>query len=212
MTLPDHPPLRVLIVAADPLSRAGLSALLRDLPDMQIVGQLSGDPDWLQHVDTYRPDVLLWDAGWDASPDTFADWPDTFDPGCPLLVLLPDESLVAHAWAIGPAGLLLRTAPPERLAAALQAVADGLIVLDPRFPPDQLRRGASSDPSTDLTPREREVLQLVAEGLSNRAIALRLSISEHTVKFHINAIMEKLGAQSRTEAVVRATRLGLIVL
>jgi DNA-binding NarL/FixJ family response regulator len=127
-------------------------------------------------------------------------------------VLLPDESLAADAWAIGPGGLLLRTAPPERLATALQAMADGLIVLDPRFPPDQLRRSASSASSTDLTPREREVLQLVAEGLSNRAIALRLSISEHTVKFHINAIMEKLGAQSRTEAVVRATRLGLIVL
>jgi DNA-binding NarL/FixJ family response regulator len=64
----------------------------------------------------------------------------------------------------------------------------------------------------ELTPREREVLQLLAEGLANKAIAQQLTISEHTVKFHVNAIMSKLGAQSRTAAVVRATRLGLVVL
>jgi len=63
-----------------------------------------------------------------------------------------------------------------------------------------------------LTPREQEVLQLLAEGLPNKAIASQLSISEHTVKFHVNAIMGKLGAQSRTEAVTRATRAGLILL
>jgi two-component system nitrate/nitrite response regulator NarL len=67
-------------------------------------------------------------------------------------------------------------------------------------------------PVEDLTPRELEVLQLLAEGLPNKAIGLRLSISEHTVKFHVNAILGKLGAQSRTDAVVRATRLGLIIL
>jgi DNA-binding NarL/FixJ family response regulator len=68
------------------------------------------------------------------------------------------------------------------------------------------------DPSESLTSREQEVLQLVAEGLTNKAIAQELSISEHTVKFHINTIMGKLNAQSRTAAVVRATRLGLILL
>jgi DNA-binding NarL/FixJ family response regulator len=67
-------------------------------------------------------------------------------------------------------------------------------------------------PAEALTPRELEVLQLLAEGLPNKTIARQLSISEHTVKFHLNAIMSKLGAQSRTEAVVRATRLGLIIL
>ena len=74
---------------------------------------------------------------------------------------------------------------------------------------------AQADPTPlveQLTAREREVLQHLAEGLSNKAIALRLGISEHTIKFHVNAIMSKLGAQSRTEAVVRATQLGLIML
>ncbi len=74
----------------------------------------------------------------------------------------------------------------------------------PPSPPDA--------PAEALTPREREVLQLLAEGLANRAIAQRLAISEHTVKFHVNAILGKLNAQSRTEAVVRAARLGLLIL
>ena len=73
-------------------------------------------------------------------------------------------------------------------------------------PPDSL------PPGQELTPRELEVLQLLAEGLANKAIALQLDISEHTVKFHVNAILAKLGVQSRTQAVVRATRLGLIIL
>ena len=71
---------------------------------------------------------------------------------------------------------------------------------------------ADERPVEDLTPRELEVVQLLAEGLPNKAIAKRLGVSDHTIKFHVNAILGKLGAQSRTEAVVRATRLGLIVL
>jgi len=99
------------------------------------------------------------------------------------------------------------------LAAALHAVAAGLVALDPilaaavRITPEII-----TPPGEDLTPREFEVLQLLAEGLTNKAIALRLGISANTVKFHINAILQKLSAQSRTEAVVRASRLGLIIL
>ncbi len=91
-----------------------------------------------------------------------------------------------------------------------------LVVLDGSFAGDLLLSAqpeASGDrPVEDLTPRELEVLQLLAEGLANKAIAQRLGVSDHTIKFHVNAILGKLGAQSRTEAVVRATRLGLIVL
>jgi DNA-binding NarL/FixJ family response regulator len=93
-------------------------------------------------------------------------------------------------------------------------VALGLASLDPALaaalipPQDQ----APTPPAEELTPRELEVLRLVAQGLPNKAIAQRLEISEHTVKFHVNAILGKLGVQSRTEAVVHATRLGLILL
>jgi two-component system nitrate/nitrite response regulator NarL len=96
----------------------------------------------------------------------------------------------------------------------LRAAAGGLIVLDPALAGAVLSaRETSPDRLVEeLTPRELEVLQLLAEGLPNKAIGLRLEISEHTVKFHVNAILGKLGAQSRTEAVVRASRLGLIIL
>jgi DNA-binding NarL/FixJ family response regulator len=89
-----------------------------------------------------------------------------------------------------------------------------LVVIDPALCGAVMPSGEPSPeaPTEALTPRELDVLQLMAEGLANKAIAQKLGISDHTVKFHVNAIMSKLNAQSRTEAVVRATRLGLIIL
>ena len=120
----------------------------------------------------------------------------------------------ASIWAAGARGLLLRTSSPAGLAAALTAVAQGLAVLDPELTAavSPVRDSAPPPLNVDLTPREQEVLQLLAEGLPNKAIADKLGISEHTAKFHINSILGKLSARSRTEAVTRATRLGLIVL
>lgn len=201
---------RLLILADDPLARAGLATMLAEWDGVSVVGQAPADEALLSNVDVYRPDVVLWDLGWDA--DTI---PTEFNEiAYPVLALLPHEELALDAWAAGARGLLLRDAEGERLQSALEAVAQGLLVLDPALEaalrptvrPDEL------PPSEELTPREHEVLQLLAEGLSNRAIGLELEISEHTVKFHVNAIMTKLEAQSRTEAVVRATRLGLILL
>jgi two-component system nitrate/nitrite response regulator NarL len=131
-----------------------------------------------------------------------------------VVALLPDETSAADAWVAGARGLLLREVTAEQLVAALGAAVQGLTVLDPTLA-DALRPIGDLAPAPlaeELTPRELEVLQLLAEGLSNRAIAYQLDISEHTVKFHVNAIMSKLGAQSRTEAAVRATRMGLILL
>jgi two-component system nitrate/nitrite response regulator NarL len=92
----------------------------------------------------------------------------------------------------------------------LQAVARGLAVVDRSFVATLARGIPATGPSEGLTGREREVLALLVEGLSNKAIAQRLEISEHTAKFHVNAIMQKLGVQRRVEAVVRAARLGMI--
>jgi two-component system nitrate/nitrite response regulator NarL len=130
------------------------------------------------------------------------------------VALLPDEAQAPEVWASGVRGLLLRDAGAETLQAALQAIGQGLVVLDPSLalsPLPVLEPGLDSLVE-ELTPRETEVLQLLADGLTNKAIAQRLGISDHTVKFHVNAILGKLGAQSRTEAVVRATRLGLLLL
>lgn len=205
---------RVLIVADDPLARAGLAALLADREGCAIVGQIAAQGDlsgeFAHDLDVYRPDALIWDLGWEADPNAL---PAFADLDLPVIALLPELDLAGDVGAAGARGVLLRDASPERLMAALAAVVAGLVVIDPALAPalTPARAGSRADPpSADLTPRELDVLRLLAEGLSNRAIALHLDISEHTVKFHLNAILDKLAAQSRTEAVVTAIRLGLI--
>ena len=110
--------------------------------------------------------------------------------------------------------LLLRQSSPDVIIAALDAMAAGLSVIDPQLSALLGAAGGAVDEMmpSPLTAREQEVLRHLARGLTNRAIALELGITQHTVKFHVNAIMSKLEAQSRTEAVVRATQLGLIAL
>jgi DNA-binding NarL/FixJ family response regulator len=205
--------LRVLIIANDPLSRAGLAMLLSDQVGCEVVGQISGAEEYLADLEIYRPEVLLWDLGW--NPEEVLAQAAEFAIEWPLVGLLPDENQVGEAWAVGLRSLLLRSAPAEMLLAALIAAGQELVTLDPRLAETLLRSTPQSPPDhliEALTPRELEVLQLLAEGLPNKAIARQLNISDHTVKFHVNAIMSKLNAQSRTEAVVQATRLGLILL
>jgi two-component system nitrate/nitrite response regulator NarL len=209
--------LRLLVVAADPLARAGLVTLLDDRPALQIAGQVSGGESLVEELDVFQPDVLVVDLGWEpeeglANLEELALDPE--DERLAVVVLAPDEETAAAAWAAGARGLLPRTTPGERLVAAIQGVAQGLAVIEPELLAGAWPAGSSPAPelAEELTPRELQVLQLLAEGLANKAIAQQLAISDHTVKFHVNAIMSKLGAQSRTAAVVRATRLGLIML
>ena len=205
--------LRILIVADDHLARAGLAALLSSRPNCAVVGQVSSQADLPQDTDIYRPDVMLWDFGWD--PTSMLDrLVDLSDMALPSVVLLPDSGSGADIWHSTARGFLRRDTAADRLVAALQAVARGLIVIDPSLTATLLPNLPGNPPplSEALTPRELDVLQLLAEGLPNKGIARRLNISDHTVKFHVNAIMSKLSAQSRTEAVVRATQLGLILL
>jgi two-component system nitrate/nitrite response regulator NarL len=209
--------LRVLVVADDPLVRTGLAALLNDQPACTLLGQVSAAADLADQAGLYRPDVVVWDLGWDPVQIPSLDEERLAElPGAqvPIVALLSGDESAADAWAAGFRGLLLREVAAEELVAALQAAAAGLVVLDPALA-DVVMPAREPLPNLlveELTPRELEVLQLLSEGLSNRAIGQRLEISEHTVKFHVNAILGKLGAQSRTEAVVRATRLGLIIL
>jgi len=203
--------IRVLVVADDPLARAGLAALLADQEGCIVAGQVAPGLDLSGDAAVYQPDVVLWDLGWDADPGPLQDLSGGV---LPVLVLLPDDALIADVWSAGAQGLLRRDSDPENVTAALRAVAQDLVVLDPVLAPTILpARDREDEPLVEaLTPREEEVLHLLADGLSNKAIALQLGISDHTVKFHVNAILGKLGAQSRTEAVVRATRMGLLVL
>ncbi|MBI3976031.1 MAG: response regulator transcription factor [Armatimonadetes bacterium] len=212
MTSPVEP-FRVLIVTDDPIARAGLASLLQEQPEVTVAAQVSGDADLLEAYETSQADVILWDLGWN-SEAALDQLTDVRELRLPVAVLLAGVEEAAAALTAGARGLLLRNTDTSQLAAALAAVASGLTVLDPvlsgAVPPG--REPTLAQPVEEMTPREREVLQLLADGLPNRAIAERLSISEHTVKFHVNAIMSKLGARTRTEAVTRAARLGLLVL
>lgn len=209
--------LRLLVVAADPLARAGLATILSGKAGVQIVGRVDAGQTLPAEIDIYQPELIVWDLGWGPA-DSLALLEEMVgeqeSDEAPILALIPDEESAGVAWSAGARGLLFRDVTAHRLLAAIQALAQGLAAIEPALMAG-LGRSASFEepaPEEDLTPRELEVLQLLAEGLANRAIAQELAISEHTVKFHVNAIMGKLGAQSRTAAVVRATRLGLILL
>ncbi len=199
--------IRVLVVADDSLARAGLATLLNQQSNILVVGQIAG-AEFAGAIDLYRPDVIVWDSAQAVAAINLRD------ERAPSIVLLADADEATAAWSAGARGLLPRDASVETMASAIAAVADGLVVIAPTlaavlFP---ARDSSSAQPVEALTPRELQVLRLIAEGQSNKTIARELGISEHTVKFHVNAILGKLNAQSRTEAVVTATRLGLILL
>ncbi|WP_224240311.1 LuxR C-terminal-related transcriptional regulator [Hyalangium gracile] len=206
-------PLRLALVAEDPLARGALSRALSDAGGESLALVAAGTLVELEAARAEPPDVVLWDVGLRLSEvDGRLEPPEL---GAPVLALVPDEAAGELALAAGARGLLFRDASPGALLAALQAVARGLAVFEPSLSPVRpTPRASTAAPSSQepLTPREREVLALLAEGLSNKAIADRLAISEHTAKFHVNAVLAKLGVQRRTEAVVRAARLGLVTL
>ena len=193
----------VAALASDPLLRAELGEFLDGL-GLVVLAEL--EPAELEDflADSDGLDALVWEVD-------EADVLPTLN--VPLLALVPNPE-ASHALRSGATGVLGRDTDGERLMTALGALMDGLAVLEPAFLPFS-EPDPGTDPDVDLeplTPRERDVLNLLAEGLSNKAIAKRLSVSEHTVKFHLNAVLGKLGARSRTEAVTKAVRAGLLTL
>ncbi len=209
--------LRLLVVASDPLARAGVATLIAGHAGYRIIGQVESGESLPAEIDVYQPDIVVWDLGWD--PNEGLAWLEDLasevgGEGAGIVALVNDGQSATAAWSAGVRGLLFRDSTSDRLLAAVTAVAGGLAVVDPDLMASMMPVLAidESPLAEELTPREIEVLQLLAEGLANKAIAQRLGISDHTVKFHVNAIMGKLGAQSRTAAVVRATRMGLVVL
>jgi len=211
--------IRVFLIAASPLARAALQNRLKP-HDVKIVGTAA-------HIDTVdgqlsdtQPQVLLVDASAEQPETMIGSLTDSdLAAEIPTVVLAePGSSAVAaqalHAGirAVLPSGL-----PTDQLAAALQAVASGLVVLHPAevqaaFPVAAPASRPLADLPEPLTRREREVLQMLAAGLANKEIAARLNISEHTAKFHVAAILGKLGAATRTEAVALGIRRGLVLL
>ena len=203
------PPVRVLVVGADPLARGGLAALLADRAELELAGELA--PERLEAAAALHPDVLLWDLGHAGAPPG-AERLAQVAATVPVVALADGEAAGADALRAGARGLLFRGSGADAVAAAVVAAAHGLAVLDGTLGAGWLRPPEGAGPGEGLTAREREVLALLAEGLANKAIAARLGVSEHTAKFHVNAILAKLGAGSRAEAIVRAVRLGLVAL
>jgi DNA-binding NarL/FixJ family response regulator len=186
---------------------------MEDQGDFSIAGQIPSSQYSPAEIAVFHADVVLWDLGWDPL-EGIEQYRESRDTTTPILMLVPDTVGLPEVWSQGLGGILTRSVKLEKLTYALQAVAQGLTVIDPILLDGLPVTHASqvSPPEEALTPREMEVLMLLIEGLPNKGIAQRLQISGHTVKFHVNAIMGKLGAQSRTDAVVKATRLGLISL
>lgn len=215
-SLPDplaelQPEVRTLVVGDDPLVRRGFVARLADAA----AGQASAHEDIPDALDDTDANLVLWDLG----PHPAKLSPGQLDFSVPLVALAPRGSASAELLAAGARGILPRDVPTERLVRALGTVRDGLAVIDPSFL-HPLRKeptaGPTPRPTLDvnlhpLTARETEVLELVAAGLSNKQIASELGISAHTVKFHVNAILGKLDVHSRTEAVVKAMQLGVVL-
>ena len=204
---------RVLVASPTPLLRAGLHTMLAT-PDLQVVGE-AATPEQLANALSGVEVVVVSAALWSAAARLLGA-----EPAPALIVLSDDERLVNTL-----RGLPLRSwglVPPDATAAELQAAvtaaAQGLIVLAQPLGERLLggRVAVSALPAEGgdepLTSREHEVLDLLGQGLSNKQIARRLGISEHTVKFHVSALYAKLGATSRTDAVSRGARRGLITL
>ncbi len=206
------PGTRVLVVSDDTLAWAGLGALLAGEPSLILAGQSAGGAALAAAVAAYRPDVLLVDAGFGTAP--IGGLSEISALGLPVAVLLSGPETAPEAWTSGAQAVLLRSATPAQIAASLEALRHGLSIAGPGLLPRSAvhARTPETPQVEELTPRELEVLRLLAEGLPNKSIGQRLGISEHTVKFHVNAVLGKLGVQSRTEAVVRAVQSGLIPL
>jgi two-component system nitrate/nitrite response regulator NarL len=199
----ESSPIRVLVVGRDAVSRAGLAGMLGKYDDL-VVEPFEGGT-WRSSRLT-GTDVILGDA-------TSAEFIERFSGlDVPSVLLLDDRSLAPAAQAAGARGILLRDASPRRIHAALRAVSEGMVVVDEKLTGKAIAHSRDAELLEPLTHREMEVVQLLADGKTNKEIASRLGISDHTVKFHVNGILGKLGVETRTEAVVHAARLGIVVL
>ena len=208
---------RVLIGANSEVVRTGLEAMLAILPRFSVVGSFGIDDALLARIENSQPDVVLLDL--ESAPDELLPLELKDGPFSAALVVLSDNtegSWTIEALRSGVRAIVPRDASAGEIRAAIQAAEMGLVVLqadafDPVLSPVPGR--FELDPSDQiLTPREIEVLRMMAAGLGNKEIASQLTISGHTVKFHISSIFAKLGASSRTEAVTLGIRRGLIMI
>jgi DNA-binding NarL/FixJ family response regulator len=212
---------RVLLVDDDDLMRAGLRAVLSSDPSLEVVGEVSDGSAAAIETRAFRPHVVLMDVrmprldGIAATREVLAV---SEDVRVVILTTFEDDEYIFGALEAGASGFLLKRTRPEELIAAIHTVAEGDSLLSPsvtRRVIDRMARqpppDAASFPRLDwLTPREREVLGLIARGLSNGEIAASLVIEESTVKTHVRRVLAKLGLRDRVQAVIAAYESGVV--
>ncbi|MBA3916612.1 MAG: response regulator transcription factor [Acidobacteriales bacterium] len=201
----------VLLLAASAVRRAGLEALIRESPQLRLVGSLQEASHLAQHVAALHPQVLVQDS------ERAGSVPSNIELPLVLLIDDPSPSQAAVALRHGARAILKRDVTSDILLSGILSAHSGLVLLDSGVAEKLLASvhvGSTDDLGVpgDLTARELEVLRMLAEGLGNRDLAKALGISDHTVKFHISSILDKLGASTRTEAVTMGIRMGLILL
>jgi DNA-binding NarL/FixJ family response regulator len=213
-------PVRVLIVEDDALMRAGLRGVLGDDPTLEVVGEASDGRDAVRRTRLLSPDIVLMDIrmpdldGIAATRDVLAAFPDV---KVMILTTFEQDDYIFGALSAGASGFLLKRTRPEDLLAAVHTVAAGDSLLSPSVTSrviERMARQPAPDTTRDarlaaLTPRERQVLELVARGLSNNEIAATLVIEESTVKTHTKRILAKLDVRDRVQAVIFAYENGL---
>ena len=207
-------PIRVLIADDHPVVRQGLRTYLELQPDIVIAGEAGGGLEAAAQAERLRPDVVLLDMVMPEGDGLEALRRIRAGGAAPRVVVLtsfPADDRVLAAMRAGAAGYLLKDAQPAELLAAIRAAHSGGSPLHP----DAAARlvGELREPqgaAVELTAREREVLELIARGMPNKAIALRLSLAEKTVKTHVSAILRKLEVTDRTQAALKAVREHLV--
>jgi DNA-binding NarL/FixJ family response regulator len=214
------PRVRVLIVDDDDLMRAGLRGVLSSDEGIELVGEASDGREASYRVRVTRPDVVLMDVrmpdldGISATHEVLGAFPDV---KVVILTTFEQDDYIFGALSAGASGFLLKRTRPEELIAAIHTIAAGDSLLSPSVTSRVIERmagqpqpDAEHDPRLqELTPRETEVLRLVARGLSNAEIASELVIEESTVKTHFKRVLAKLGARDRVQAVIFAYEKGL---
>jgi NarL family two-component system response regulator YdfI len=211
--------IRVFIVAASSVARASPQNWFGDR-NVEVVGSIANLESLAALWPDVEADVVLIDASGEQLETLIDSLAASQLASEANVVVLSDHSdpiLLSDELRAGVRAVLPSDVPPDQLVAALEAAASGLIVVHPAgvnamFPAAEPASRPFAELAEPLTPRESEVLQMLASGLPNKGIAVRLSISEHTVKFHVASILGKLGAATRTEAVALGIRRGLVLL
>jgi DNA-binding NarL/FixJ family response regulator len=206
-------PIRILVADDHPVVRDGLVAMLNTQADFEVVGQAATGVEVIQQVAVLQPDVLLLDLempemdGVEALKHLRQENPDVRTI---VFTAFDTDDRIVGAVHAGAQGYLLKGSPREEIFQAIRVVHAGGSLLQPLVASKLLRQ--VSEGFEPLTPRELEVLHLLAQGMQNKEIAAELTITERTVKFYVSSILGKLGAGNRTEAVAIATQRGLISL